>query len=107
MALFPTQKTTWDALQKTKDSKNNCGRPGVNGGFIADSTTRFGVNCYGKKPSATKAELQMLSSTDGGVNSIPQSPEDQIHEAKIRYMKKNKDQISNLNGFNRDKWSQF
>ena len=34
MAFYPTQKTTWDKLQKIKGHENDCGRPGVNGGYI-------------------------------------------------------------------------
>jgi len=51
MALYPTQKGTWDALQQEVDSSKRtaCGRPGVNGGYF-DPTSKFGVNCYGYKP---------------------------------------------------------
>jgi hypothetical protein len=51
MALYPTQKGTWDALQQEVDSSKRtaCGRPGVNGGYF-DPTNKFGVNCYGYKP---------------------------------------------------------
>jgi hypothetical protein len=51
MALYPTQKGTWDALQQEVDStkRTACGRPGVNGGYF-DPTSKFGVNCYGYKP---------------------------------------------------------
>jgi hypothetical protein len=31
MALFPTQKETWDKLQKIKGHEHDCGRPGING----------------------------------------------------------------------------
>ena len=51
MALFPTQKTTWDELQREIDpsKRTRCGRPGVNGGYF-DPMNKFGVNCYGFKP---------------------------------------------------------
>jgi hypothetical protein len=51
MALYPTQKATWDALQRETDSakRTGCGRPGVNGGYF-DPMTKFGVNCFGFKP---------------------------------------------------------
>jgi hypothetical protein len=51
MALYPTQKATWDALQREVDpaKKTACGRPGVNGGYF-DPLTKFGVNCFGFKP---------------------------------------------------------
>jgi hypothetical protein len=51
MALYPTQKATWDALQREVDpaKKTACGRPGVNGGYF-DPSLKFGVNCFGFKP---------------------------------------------------------
>ena len=49
MAYYPTQKTTWDKLQKKKGHENDCGRPGINGGFIQNKNVKFGVNCYGSK----------------------------------------------------------
>ena len=52
MALFPTQKGTWDELQREIDpaKRTRCGRPGVNGGYF-DPMNMFGVNCYGFKPA--------------------------------------------------------
>lgn len=50
MAVYPTQKTTWDKLQAgSTEQRNNCGLPGVNGGKFSPQL-RFGVNCYGIKP---------------------------------------------------------
>lgn len=51
MALYPTQKATWDELQREVDTSKRtaCGRPGVNGGYF-DPMTKFGVNCFGFKP---------------------------------------------------------
>jgi hypothetical protein len=51
MALYPTQKKTWDLLQREIDpaKRTRCGRPGVNGGYFNPST-KFGVNCFGFKP---------------------------------------------------------
>ena len=47
MALFPTQQKKWYKLQKIKGHENDCGRPGINGGYIDNPNVRFGVNCYG------------------------------------------------------------
>jgi len=51
MALYPTQQSTWNALQQEVDQtkKTACGHPGVNGGYF-DPNLKFGVNCYGPKP---------------------------------------------------------
>lgn len=53
MALYPTQDATWKALQGESDAekRTGCGRPGVNGGYF-DTATKFGVNCYGTKPTS-------------------------------------------------------
>jgi hypothetical protein len=50
MALFPIQKSVYNELKKTKKHAHDCGRPGVNGGYFPNTSTKFGVNCYGKKP---------------------------------------------------------
>lgn len=51
MALYPTQKKTWQELQVEIDpgKRTRCGRPGVNGGYM-DPSLKFGVNCFGFKP---------------------------------------------------------
>jgi hypothetical protein len=52
MALFPTQKKTW-ALFNDGDGGNHgqdCGRPGVNGGYNNNLQQRLGANCYAPKP---------------------------------------------------------
>tara|TARA_Y100000768_G_scaffold388976_1_gene389569 strand:+ start:12061 stop:12849 length:789 start_codon:yes stop_codon:yes gene_type:complete len=49
-AFFPTQKKSWDKLQTIKGHENDCGRPGINGGYIGNPNVAFGVNCYGYKP---------------------------------------------------------
>ena len=51
--LFPTQKKLYDKLQKIPGHENDCGRQGVNGGYIKNPHVKFGVNCYGKKPKKT------------------------------------------------------
>lgn len=65
MALYPTQKGTWDALQQESDQSKRtaCGRPGVNGGYF-DPTSKFGVNCYGIKPQGNVKLPTPLPGTD-------------------------------------------
>lgn len=48
-AYYPTQKCTWNKLQKNKRKRFKCGLPGVNGGYFPPNM-KFGVNCYGKRP---------------------------------------------------------
>jgi hypothetical protein len=54
-AVYPTQKDSWEKLQTgTDDERLQCGMPGVNGGFFQNPELRFGVNCYGEKPSESE-----------------------------------------------------
>lgn len=50
LALYPTQKDFWARLQSDPYRKNECGKPGVNGGFFENKSYHFGANCYGSKP---------------------------------------------------------
>ena len=105
MALFPTQKHTWDTLQKTDNHKNDCGRPGVNGGYIANPYVRFGVNCFGKKPAATDADKVRINARQNQV--YPKTLADQVVDAKVKFWKDNADKMLNINSYNKDKWSEY
>lgn len=65
VALFPTQRATWELLQKEADTSKRtaCGRPGVNGGYF-DPSLKFGVNCYGVKPEGSAILPQPPPGTD-------------------------------------------
>ena len=65
MALYPTQKKTWDELKREVDpgKRTACGRPGVNGGYF-DPTLKFGVNCFGFKPPGEFTPPAPLPGTD-------------------------------------------
>ena len=63
MALFPTQQAKWEALQKVPGHQHDCGRPGVNGGYIANPNVRFGINCFGFKPKITPDEQEDMDNT--------------------------------------------
>ena len=60
LALFPIQKTLYNELKTIPGHQHDCGRPGVNGGYIEDGTTTFGVNCYGKKPYMTDKDAEFM-----------------------------------------------
>lgn len=94
MALFPTQKDTWNRLQHTKTHKNDCGRPGINGGYIDNPYIKFGVNCYGVKPTPGPNDLS--NNTISTAEEIVQSSVD-------------KELLKNvaINSFNSKKWSEF
>lgn len=107
MALFPTQQATWEGLQKTKDKKNACGRPGINGGYIDDPNIRFGINCFGKKPKPTSKDLAALSANADSLTNVPKSQEDIILEKKIQFWKDNSEKLIQVNSYNNKKWSEF
>ena len=100
MALFPTQKETWDKLQKIKGHEHDCGRPGINGGFIDNKNVQFGVNCYGYKPVITAAETDRMQHAP----IFPQSMRDIEHQKRVDYWKKRIPEIM-LSPFSRSNWS--
>jgi hypothetical protein len=105
MALFPTQKETWNTLQKTDRAKNACGRPGINGGYMRNKRIRFGVNCYGKKPKATDKEKLLMSANIE--DKMPESAADRALRLKMETWKKNADKYLVMNSFNKKDWSDF
>ena len=61
VAIYPTQKATWDEIQKGDGSERDaCGKPGVNGGYFDNPEMKFGVNCYGPKPSQSEHDEAQL-----------------------------------------------
>tara|TARA_Y100000741_G_scaffold360728_1_gene343452 strand:- start:1016 stop:1885 length:870 start_codon:yes stop_codon:yes gene_type:complete len=63
MALFPTQESKWNNLQEIEGHEHDCGRPGINGGFIDNPNVKFGVNCYGIKPNITPEEIKRMENS--------------------------------------------
>ena len=105
MAFFPTQKATWQKLQKNPKNKNNCGRPGVNGGYMANPSLKFGVNCFGKKPKARESDLELMNARK---NQITPKTESEIEtERKVNFWKENADKLLNINPHNGKKWSEY
>ena len=100
MILFPTQKKTWDKLQTIEGHKNDCGRPGINGGRIDNPKARFGVNCYGYKPIITPAEQDSMLNTP----IYPVSMKDKELQRKLEHWKKKVPEIL-LSPFNKNSWS--
>lgn len=100
LALFPTQKSTFNKLKNKKGHENDCGRPGVNGGFIKNQNVRFGANCYGHKPEITPQEKQAMTN----VNIVPVTKEQKQLDEKVKYYKS---KLSNIliSPFNKNQWS--
>jgi len=100
MALFPTQKKTWNKLQNIKGHENDCGRPGVNGGFIANPDVRFGINCYGFKPKITAAEADDMKTA----SIYPKTLKDIEKQKRVAYWQTKLSDIL-VSPFNNDIWS--
>ena len=100
MALFPTQQKTFDNLQKIKGHENDCGRPGVNGGYMINQQLRFGVNCYGNKPKITSEEEELMKYT----TPYAETAEDIAFQKRVDYWKTKVDQIL-VSPFNYETWS--
>ncbi len=100
MALFPTQEKTFNELQKIEGHENDCGRPGVNGGYISNPMVKFGVNCYGYKPKMNLTE-EMLMATEP---IYPKTMKDIAMEKRVNYWK---DKLSEIlvSPFNHTSWS--
>lgn len=103
MILYPTQKSTWDELQKSSDpaKKNSCGRPGVNGGYFEDTSKKLGVNCYGPKPDMNPSSSKLMASVQNYEAGKMLNPE---HESRVKQMK---DKINDIviAPFNKGAWS--
>ena len=101
LALFPTQKSTYDKLQQVKGHENDCGRSGINGGYIANPNVKFGVNCYGKKPKMTEDEEALMQAS----TLYPKTNEEIYLENQVDYWKTKIDQIL-VSPFNHSSWNQ-
>ena len=99
-ALFPTQKATWEKLQKIKGHEHDCGRPGLNGGYIANPNIKFGVNCYGYKPKMNQNSRHLMDNN----TFYPKTDKEIEFDNKVKQWKK---EINNLvvAPFNGDRWS--
>ena len=99
MALFPTQKDVYNKLKAIPGHAHDCGRPGINGGYIGNKNYKFGINCYGKKPHYTDKDKDFMdnysyspSLSDASYNDISNNSEDSILNILIA-------------PFNKSKWS--
>ena len=96
MALYPTQKKTFEKLQEDPESAGNCGEWGVNGGYFENKDTLFGANCYGIKPEPKDRER---------TKSIPMSVRQRDILDKIKMFKAQRGDMTD-NPFSSDLWSQ-
>lgn len=102
MALYPTQQKTWDNLQKIEGHENDCGRPGVNGGYMKNPAVKYGVNCYGYKPKMTPTEEELMATTP----IYPKTKKDIAMEERVNYWKNKLSSIL-VSPFNHTSWSKI
>ena len=102
MALYPTQKKTFEELQKIDGHENDCGRPGINGGYMANPLLKFGVNCYGYKPRMTNDERDLMENEP----IYPKTLKDIAMENRVNYWKNKLSEII-VSPFNHNSWSKI
>lgn len=100
MALYPTQYDKWANLQKIEGHEHDCGRPGINGGYIANPNVRFGVNCYGYKPKITQEEAEAMKLAP----LYPSTRRERAFDKRVDYWRDNLSQIQ-VSPFNHNNWS--
>ena len=102
MALYPTQQKSYDVLQTIDGHEHDCGRPGVNGGYMANPQVKYGVNCYGHKPRMTSVEQDLMANQP----YYPKTKKDIAMEQRVEYWKtKVKDIL--VSPFNHKNWSRI
>jgi len=101
MAVFPTQKGTYDKLQMGPDDERGaCGKPGLNGGYFDNPEMKFGVTCYGSKPEQSAHDEAELAKN----GKIPRTVNELKIDQKVQQFQKDADSVGIL-PFNVGKWS--
>ena len=98
VALFPTQKATFDRMHTIEGHEHDCGIVGVNGGYFQNPDLQFGVNCYGKKPEPSMQEKEMI----GYFPDITTDKEKRLQE-RVAEIKENSTDI-HITPFNSKQW---
>lgn len=99
-AVFPTQESTFNNLQAgPEDQRMACGVPGVNGGYFDNPEIRFGVNCYGTKPSENEADARAIMAQNGDL-----TPQALAFDRKVLNYKSEMGQIP-VNPFKPGTWT--
>lgn len=100
MALYPTQYNKWEHLQNIKGHEHDCGRPGINGGYIDNKNVRFGVNCYGYKPEITNKEAEIMQET----SLYPKTEKDIKFNKRVDHWRRKLSEVL-IAPFNHNNWS--
>jgi hypothetical protein len=100
VAVYPTQKASWDELQTGEgDEREACGKPGVNGGYFDNAEMKFGVNCYGTKPSQSGHDEAALMKN----GRLPLTASSLKTEEKVRQFQAQANELGIL-PFSKNKW---
>jgi hypothetical protein len=101
MAVYPTQKGTYEELQQgPEDQRGVCGKPGLNGGYFDNPELRFGVTCTGKRPPQSSHDATTV--TSGSTKPLTASGLE--FEKKVQQFRAESDSMGIL-PFNKEKWS--
>jgi len=101
MAVYPTQKSTYEELQQgPAEQRGACGKPGLNGGYFDNPELKFGVTCVGKKPAQSAHDSTSL--TSGATRPLTSSGLE--FEKKVQQFKEDAETIGLL-PFNKEKWT--
>jgi len=101
MAVYPTQKGTYEELQQgPDDQKGACGKPGLNGGYFDNPELKFGVTCSGKRPSQSQHDATAI--TSGSTRPLTASGLE--FDKKVQQFKEDSETMGIL-PFNKERWS--
>ena len=117
-AFFITQQSYYDELQKGPlEKRDNCGKPGINGGIFSNKNIKLGANCYGVKPEADPSKITYLVDTSdtetsdnqngNSTNNQPKIDSDNIKNKIDTYRNMIKNKKIEIRPFNRNKWSRY
>nr|UZT28899.1 link (hyaluronan-binding) domain containing protein [Nucleocytoviricota sp.]UZT29251.1 link (hyaluronan-binding) domain containing protein [Nucleocytoviricota sp.] len=101
LALFPTNMKIWKKLQKEGSNPNACGRPGINGGYIANQNVRFGANCFGNKPLITSQEKHLMETS----SLVPKTQQEINFNNQVDFFRNKLKEIL-VAPFNRNSWNE-
>ena len=89
------------ALYPMQEKKDNCGDKGINGGYF-DKTLKFGVNCYGLKPTDSEHKNYNFNSLEEEIIN-----EEENEDLKTLLLNEENIKNENIMYFNKDnnKWS--
>jgi hypothetical protein len=100
MAVYPTQKSTYEELQTgPAEQRGACGKPGLNGGYFDNPELKFGVTCYGSKPPQSQHDSTTI--TSGSTKPLTSSGIE--FEKKVQHFKEQSESLGIL-PFNNEKW---